>query len=200
MPIFDEELRRFGRLLHYAGLLATVLCAVAGYSLVHAPSIDAIANTSARIMELQMLIQNAPVMRIQHRTATDKLGEVTTRISEVQSRVPLDADAGEFLKQVTQLASAEQFAIKDFTPDKPQDRNGYAEMQVTLKGNGSYASICRFLDRLSKLKRLSKVKDLTLSAEGDANEYPMTATLVIYFGLRGKEAGAAQPPQEDHRG
>ena len=73
-------------------------------------------------------------------------------------------------------------------------------MQVTLKGNGSYASICRFVDRLSKLKRLSKVKDLSVSAEGDANEYPMTATLVIYFGLRGKEADAAKPPQEDRRG
>jgi hypothetical protein len=56
------------------------------------------------------------------------------------------------------------------------------------------------VDRLSKLERLSKVKDLTLSAEGDASEYPMTATLVIYFGLRGKEAAEAKPPQEDRRG
>ena len=73
-------------------------------------------------------------------------------------------------------------------------------MQVTLKGAGSYASICRFMDRLSKLKRLSKVKDLSLSAGGDTNEYPMTATLVIYFGLRGKEAEPAKPPQEDRHG
>jgi Tfp pilus assembly protein PilO len=200
MPVFDEELRRFGRLLHYAGLLAAVLCAVAGYSFVHAPSIERLASTTAKIVELELLIQNAPIMRVQHRKVTDKLEEVTTRISELQGRVPREAEAGVFLKEVTQLASEEQFAIKDFTPDKPQERNGYAEMQVTLKGSGSYASICRFMDRLSKLKRLSKVKDLRLSAEGDASEYPMTATLVIYFGLRGKEAGAAKPPQEDHRG
>jgi Tfp pilus assembly protein PilO len=151
-------------------------------------------------VELELLIENAPVMREQHRKVTDKLDEVTSRIAKVQGRVPRDADAGAFLKQVTELASAEQFAIKDFTPDKPHERNGYAEMQVTLKGSGSYASICRFMDRLSKLKRLSKVKDLSLSAGGDASEYPMTATLVIYFGLRGKEAGAAKPPQEDRRG
>jgi Tfp pilus assembly protein PilO len=200
MPVFDEELRRFGRLLHYAGLLATVLCAVAGYSFVHAPSIESIASTSAKIVELEMLIQNAPVMREQHRKSSDRLQEVTTRIAELQARVPHDAAAGEFLKEVTRVASEEQFAIKDFTPDKPHDRTGYAEMQVTLKGAGSYASICRFMDRLSKLKRLSKVKDLSLSAEGDASEYPMTATLVIYFGLRGKEAAEANPPQEDRRG
>jgi len=200
MLVIDEELRRFGRLLHYAGLLATVLCAAAGYSFVRAPSKNAVANNSARIEELKLSIQNAPIMREQHHKVTEKLKEVTTRISDVQARVPLDADAGEFLKQVTQLASTEHLAIKDFTPEKPENRNGYAEMQITLKGAGSYASICRFLDRLSKLKRLSKVKDLSLSAEGDASEYPMSATLVIYFGLRGKEESPVKSPQEDHRG
>lgn len=200
MVIFDEEMRRFGRLLHLAGLLATVLGAAAGYSLVHAPSIDEIASTSAQIVELELLIQNAPILRKEHRRVSEKVAEVTTRIAKVQRRVPRDADAGEFLKQVTQLASDEHFAIKDFTPSKPQSRNGYEEMQVTLKGSGSYASICRFMDRLSKLQRLSKVKDLSVSAGGDAGEYPMTATLVIYFGLRGKEARAAISPREDRHG
>jgi Tfp pilus assembly protein PilO len=200
MPIFDDELRRFGRLLHYAGLLATVLCAAAGFSFVHAPSIEVIADTSARIVELKLLIQNSQVMREQHRKVSAKLDEVTTRFEDLQGRVPRDADAGEFLKEVTELASAVQFAIKDFTPDKPHDRGGYAEMQVALKGAGSYASICRFMDGLSKLKRLSKVKDLSVTAEGDASEYPMTATLVIYFGLRGKEASPTKLPQEERRG
>jgi Tfp pilus assembly protein PilO len=200
MGVIDEELRRFGRLLHYAGLLATVLCVAAGYSFVHAPSIDAIANNTARIEELKLSIQNAPIMRKQHRNVTEKLNEVRTRIADVQARVPRDADAGEFLKQVTQLASAEQLAIKDFSPQKPENRNGYAEIQITLKGVGSYASICSFVDRLSKLKRLSKVKDLTVSAEGDASEYPMTATLVIFFGLSGKEASPVKSPQEERRG
>ena len=62
-----NETRRFGRLLHYAGVLATVVCATAGYSLVHAPTIDAIADTSARIEELMLSVQNAPVIREQHR-------------------------------------------------------------------------------------------------------------------------------------
>jgi len=200
MAIFDEELRRFGRLLHYAGLLATVLGAAVGYSLMHAPSTENIASTTAQIVELELLNQNAPVMRAQHQNVSEKLHEVTTRIAEVQARVPRDADAGDFLRDVTRLAGEEQFSIKDFTPDKPQERNGYAEMQVTLKGVGSYASICRFVDRLSKLKRLSKVKDLSLSAEADTSEYPMTATLVIYFGLRGKESESAKSPEEDRRG
>jgi Tfp pilus assembly protein PilO len=191
MNIIDSETRRFGRLLHYAGVLATVLCATAGYSLLHAPLTHRISVTSDRIQELQLSVENATVIREQHRNVSQKLHEVTTRIAEVQGRVPQEADAGEFLKEVTRLAGAEHLAIKDFRPEQPENRNGYAQLQVTLKGTGSFASICTFVERLAKLKRLSKIKDLSLTAGDGSTEYPMTATLVIYFGLRGREAGSS---------
>jgi Tfp pilus assembly protein PilO len=197
MHVIDDNTRRFGRLLHYAGLLATVACAASGYSLVHAPAIEHVAATSAQIEELRLSVKNAPIAREHHQKVSAKLFAVRDRIAAIQRRVPQDAEAGTFLKAVTELATQEQLAIKDFHPEKPTSRNGFAEMQVTLKGIGSYASICKFLDRLSKLTRLSKVKDLTLSAADDAGQYPMTATLVIYFGLQGKdlESGGPGPSQ-----
>jgi Tfp pilus assembly protein PilO len=197
MGVIDEETRRFGRLLHYAGVLATVVCLSIGYSFLHAPAVHAIAETSAQIDEVMQSVQNAPVIREQHRIVSAKLQEVTTQIANVQRRVPQDADAGEFLKQVTQLAGNEKLAINDFHPEKPELRDGYAEMQVTLKGTGSFGSICTFVDRLNKMARLSKIKDLILSADDSTAEYPMSATLVIYFGLRGDDA---DPVQEGHNG
>lgn len=192
MQVIDDETRRFGRLLHYAGVLITVICASAGYSFLHAPAVHSIADVSAQIDEVMQSVQNAAVIRQQHQTVSAKLEEVTTRIASVQNRVPQDADAGEFLKQVTQLAGAEKLSINDFHPEKAESRNGYAEMQVTLKGDGSFSSICIFMERLNKLARLSKIKDLTLSSEGDMSVYPMSATLVIYFGLRASDAESAQ--------
>jgi Tfp pilus assembly protein PilO len=197
MQVIDEQTQRFGRLLHYAGVLIMVVCTTAGYSFLHAPAVHAITETSNRIDELMLSVQNAPVIREQHRIVSAKLREVTTQIANVQRRVPQDADAGEFLTQVSELAGAEKLAIKDFHPENPESKNGYAEMQVTLKGAGSFGSICTFMDRLNKLARLSKIKDLTLTSDTDTSEYPMTATLVIYFGLRGSDAEAGQ---EGHSG
>jgi Tfp pilus assembly protein PilO len=156
-----------------------------------------VTERASRIEELTLSLQNAPVVREQHQKVSNKLREVATRIADVQQRVPPDANAGEFLKQVTQLASAENVAIKDFSPGQPQSKGSYAEMEVTLSGSGSFASICSFVDRLARLKRLSKVKNLTLSASDDPNNYPMTATLVIYFGLKGKDV---QATEEGRRG
>ena len=197
MYVLDDETRRFGRVLHYVGVLATVVCATIMYSVLHAPTAEAVASTSMKIEELTLSVQNAPMIRQQHRSVGETLDELKKRIDNVQQRVPRDADAGAFLKEVTELANAEQLALKDFQPEKPTNKDGFAEMHVTLKGQGTYASICTFLDRLSSLKRLSKVKDLSLSAGEGAAEYPMTATLVIYFGLRGRET---EPSQENRRG
>jgi hypothetical protein len=64
-------------------------------------------------------------------------------------------------------------------------------MEVTLSARGSYTSICTFLDRLSSLTRLSKLQNLTHTTTANATEYPITATLLIYFGLNGKDAKSA---------
>jgi Tfp pilus assembly protein PilO len=192
MHVIDEETRRFGRLLHYAGVLAAVACASFGYSFLHAPAVHAISDTAARIDDVVQSVQNAPIIRQQHQIVSEKLKEVTTRIANVQRRVPQTSDEGDFLHQLTQLAGNEKLAIKEYSPGKPEAKNGYAEMHVTLTGEGSFGSICTFVERLNKLARLSKIKELKLSAEDNRAEYPMTATLVIYFALRGDDAESAQ--------
>jgi len=195
--VLDDELRRFGRMLHYGGLLVTVLCATAGYSLLHAPIVHAIFEMSTRIEEVMLSVQNAPLIREQHEKVSSTLADVERRIANVQARVPNDAGAGQFLKEVTWIATEEQLAIKNFQPEKPGNKTGYAEMEVTLKGEGSFAGICRFFDRLTKLTRLSKVKAITVTAGDSANGYPMTATLIIYFGIHGTEGSG---PEEVRRG
>jgi Tfp pilus assembly protein PilO len=192
VKVIDEDTRRFGRLLHYAGVLATVVCATVGYSFLHAPALREITETSAQIDDLLASVRNGPVTREHHRIAVEKLHEVKTRIADLQRRVPHDAEDATFLKEVTELAAAGKLAIKDFHPEKPQAKTGYKEMQVTLKGQGSFGSICSFIDQLTKLTRLSKIKDLTVTVGESATEYPMTATLVIYFGLRGSDEAAAR--------
>ena len=192
MGVIDEETRRFGRMLHYAGVLATVLSVWAGYKYIHAPTVESINATSAQIDELMLSVQNATIIREQHRIVSAKLHEVTTQIANLQQRVPTNDDSGEFLNQLSQLAHDEQVSITAFNPEKPEPRAGYTEMYVTLKGTGSFRSICMFVDKLSKLPRLSKVKDFTLSADEGSTEYPLSATPLIYFGPRRNQTESSQ--------
>ena len=83
-------------------------------------------------------------------------------------------------------------SISDFQPGKSVEGDGFTAMEVVLSGRGSFASICTFFDRLSKVARLSKVKDLNVTVAEDNPKYPMKTTLVIYFGLTDKRAAAAK--------
>jgi Tfp pilus assembly protein PilO len=181
--VLDDELRQFGRMLHYCGILVTVLAATAAYSLLHAPTARAIAETATRIEEVMLSAENAPLIREYHQKVLNRLADVEQRIAAVEARVPDEAEAGAFLKELTQIAAEEQLILKDFQPHKPVVKTGYAEMDVTLKGQGSFASICKFLDRAEKMSRLAKVKALTVSAVDNPAEYPVDATLTIYFGI-----------------
>jgi Tfp pilus assembly protein PilO len=188
--LLTSETRRFGRLLHYLGLLAVVVLAATGYSLFHSPILEDISNAEERINELTLSVENAARIHEQHEKVSRLLAAVKERIANVQKRVPHEPSAGDFLKEVTQIAAEENLAVRDFQPGKPQARDGYTQMEVTLIGRGSYASVCTFFDRLARLPRLSKLQNLTLNAGGNATEYPMTVTLVIYYSLRAQSTAA----------
>ena len=83
-------------------------------------------------------VHNGPVTREHHRIAVEKLQEVTTRIANLQRRVPRDADAGAFLKEVTQIAKSDQLAIKDFHPEKPEVEDRLCGDASHFEGAGEF--------------------------------------------------------------
>jgi Tfp pilus assembly protein PilO len=189
--ILDAQTRRFARILHYSGVLAMVASIAASYSLLHVPILSDTQRTQEKIEELSLSVENAAAIREQHQKVSERLSVVKQTITTVQQRVPREADSGQFLEEVSRIASEEKLTIKDFEPGTATERNGYAQMEVTLSARGRYVSICTFFERLAKLTRLSKVQHLELTASGNAIEYPIKATLIIYFGLREKDAKGA---------
>jgi type IV pilus assembly protein PilO len=197
-PVIDDETLRFGRLLHYAGAAIVLIASALAYNWFYAPMEADILDTEMKIDALAVSEQNAPVIRREHARLTSRLQEIEARYSALERRVPLNAEAGSFLKHVSEIASQEQLTISSFQPAQSVPTSGYAAMEVMLDGKGTFASICRFFDRLSKIQRLSKVKDLTVSVDPQSADYPMKATIVIYFGLQGENDASA--PTEVSRG
>jgi Tfp pilus assembly protein PilO len=195
--VLDPETRRFGWLLHCAGLIVVLLCGAFYYSWIFEEAKDSIVKLSADIEELKLSVQNAPVVRRTHDELSQRLDGLKSRMAELGQRVPPTADAGKFLGEVSRIAREETLAISEIQPDKPMVKDGFTEMEVKLTAEGDFKSICSFFDRLNKLSRLSKVKSLAVSTPSTTEKLPMTATIVIYFGLRGSGNAA---PEEVQRG
>ncbi len=190
-PILDDETLRFGRLLHYAGLAIVLVAGAAAYNWLYAPVEKKILDTEMKIDELVVSGQNSGVIRRKHASLSNQLQDIKARYSALEARVPLNAEAGNFLKHVSEIAREEELVISNFQPFEPVDGNGFTAMEVMLDGKGSFKSICSFFERLSKIQRLSKVIDLAVSVDPQADEYPMKATIVIYYGLKDESAAAS---------
>jgi Tfp pilus assembly protein PilO len=187
-PVFDNETRRFGRLLHYAGLAAVLVSGAVGYGWLYTPVETNILETVMKIEELALSRQNAVAIRREHERLSGQLKGIQARYAALEARVPINAEAGLFLKHVSEIAREEKLAIGTFQPAQSVEGDGFTAMEVMLDGKGTFASICSFFDRLSKIQRLSKVKDLSVAVDPTSDEYPMQATIVIYFGLKGDAA------------
>ncbi len=190
-PVVDQQTLRYARLLHYAGLAVVLIVGATTYNWFYTPLEQVILNTQLEIEDLQTMSRNAPAIRREHTRLTQHLQDIEERYAALEARVPLNAEAGSFLKHVSEIAREEKLEISNFQPAQSVHGNGYTAMEVMLDGKGTYQSICSFFQRLAQIQRLSKVKDLSVSVDPQVDEYPMKATIVIYFGLKSEEAAAA---------
>jgi type IV pilus assembly protein PilO len=190
--VFDNETLRFGRLLHYAGLAVVLVVGAAAYHWLYTPMQQDIFDAEVRLDELTQSGRNADAIRREHKRLSSRLEEIEDRYAALRRRVPRNAEAGTFLKDVSQIAHEEKLAISNFQPADSVEGDGYTAMEVMLNGQGSFASICSFFDRLSKVQRLSKVRRLSVTVDPQSDTYPMEATIVIYFGLNAQRADAGQ--------
>jgi type IV pilus assembly protein PilO len=197
-PVFNQEMLRFGRLLHYAGLAVVLVVGAATYNWFYQPVETDILDAEMKIEELATARQNSAAIRQKYASLSDQLRNIQARYAALERRVPLSAEAGNFLKHVSEIASEEKLVISNFQPAQSLPGDGFTAMEVMLDGKGTFKSICAFFDKLSKIQRLSKVIDLSLVAEPQSDDYPMKATIVIYFGLQDEDSDSAS--EEVRRG
>jgi Tfp pilus assembly protein PilO len=151
-----------------------------GYTWLYSPLENRIFDTVVQIDELTLSRQNAAAIRKEHERLSSRLEDIEARYAALQRRVPANADAGSFLKQVSEIADQEKLVISNFQPANSVEGNNYAAMEILLEGRGSFAGICSFFDRLAKLQRLSKVRSLSIVVDEFAEMYPIQTTIVIY--------------------
>lgn len=190
--VIDDDTKRLGRLLHYGGFAAVLILGATAFHWMYVPVQKDIFDVEIRLDELTQTARNADAIRDEHHRLSSRLEKIEDRYATLRRRVPQNAEAGSFLKDVSEIAKEEKFEIDNFQPTGSTEETGYSAMEVLLEGQGSFGSICSFFDRLSKIQRLSKVRRLSIlvDSRAETGTYPIEATIVIYFGLKAQRSAA----------
>jgi Tfp pilus assembly protein PilO len=178
------RLKLLGWCLHAAGLLILGAAGYAAYCLAYLPLVKQEQNCVARMAEMDGLLRESEKIRGAHARFKGSLTEVRDRASALRQRIPDKPCETEFLEQMNQAANDEGLEIRDYRRGAVTVEDAHSLLEVHVVGAGSYAEICRFLDRLARLPRISTVKKITVTSDSAAEAYPFDLTLRLYFGAQ----------------
>jgi len=189
-------MRKLGLLLHGVGLLPVLLGCVATYFGVFVGFAEQKRGYAEKIERLEGLMRTAKSVRDEHSKLKASMAEVEERAATVRQRIPEQPREAEFLRNVTQIASAEGLNIRDYQRGAVTPQDDHQRLEVRLSCEGEYPSICGFLDQLAGLPRISTINKMEVSANHETGVYPFDLTVVLYFGIvraaddKGSEADA----------
>ena len=180
-------------LLHLAGAVIVAALVAIAYFTVCASFAWQTTTRTKRITELEEYLSRAPEIRAQHLTLKQTLVDLEQRSREIDQRIPDDPREAEFLRHVTEAAQQVGLAIRDYRRGRITEKENHFELEVRILGEGRYASICQFLERLHGLRRAITVDKMQVNAEEETDAYPIDLTLLLYY--RGAEQESAEEEQ-----
>lgn len=160
----DRKLKVLWWWLHGLGALVVIAIALFAEFAVFRPIDDRTATNLHEARQLQTFLRDKDKVRAEHARLAKELAVARGQAATLQARIPDEPREAEFLAQASRLADQVGLQIQDYRPSAISSQQSYSTVRVDLTCRGGYASICSFLDQLSKLPRHSTVTHLRIDA------------------------------------
>lgn len=130
----------------------------------------------------------------------DDLNKMVTDLEQAirffDSKLPQEREVDQMLKEVWQMAEANQLQTKTIKTMKAEPNASYNELPIQLALSGNFYGYYAFLQQLEKLPRITRVTQMNLSKINDRDgDMQAQMTLSIYFEPANKSAGAVAAAQ-----
>lgn len=108
--------------------------------------------------------------------------QLEERLSGCGRQMPKQPELGEFLGDVTR--ASQRLALREwkYEPGVPRRAQDYFELPIGMHFEGDFANAAAFLKQVEELRRLTRVKRLTMrSRDRKRNTVEVDVTMNIYF-------------------
>ena len=177
----------FVALAHLGGAATVALAFGAFYMLGFRPLQVRQEADELRSIQLMGLLDNAIEIRREHVQLNRELAELTERVNRARSSAPATSGEGEFLSEVSQIATQEGLTIDDYRRGKVRHLLSHSELEITFKGHGSHADICRFLQRMEATPRAKQIRRIEVESADDSRDYPVEIAFTLFFGMKDQQ-------------
>jgi Tfp pilus assembly protein PilO len=178
----EHKITTLGWALHGVGVIVLGALLLSYVCFVWKPISERRQLCEQRITQLEQLLKRSPQVRKENQTHRAELASLKKSVEETQRRLPQELREHEFLEQARAIAGKTGVEMKDYQMGAVEQMESYSRAQLTFQCHGSFASICRFLDEIDHLARITEVASLEIESADNFNRYPLQVTFVLYFG------------------
>jgi len=145
------------------------------------------ANKKKQDLLADIHTKQASLSNFQQATAgiedlNNKIDELSKAITFFESKLPQEKEIDKILKEVWQMAEANQLTTKTIKTMKAQRGPNYSEQPIQLSLSGDFNGFYAFLLQVEKLQRITRITDMNLTKISDRDgEMQAQMTLSIFF-------------------
>jgi Tfp pilus assembly protein PilO len=181
----NHLLRRFGSVtglrFGFAGV-TTLVVLVTWFGIVgirqRISDIERIASAHQSLLEQEQSLHDNSVKLDQDILALERT------IQSLREKLPDNADETHFLQELSQRATAVGVSLGEFRPGGVSQRKNCKEIELQLRGTGTYASVARWLHSLREIPRILRLSDLSISAPSQpGGDCSIDIRIGLMFGL-----------------
>ncbi|MGV8073992.1 MAG: type 4a pilus biogenesis protein PilO [Syntrophobacteraceae bacterium] len=162
-------------------IFATVaVIAALFYYFQYQPQSDVLRKVKLEISDNEKKLVSLKQAVVQVEALKKDLAKSEEEFAHMLSFLPDQKEIPGLLENVSQLGSEVGLENILFQPQPEQSREFYAAIPIRLDLIGTYHELGVFLDKVSKLDRILKVENLTMSRSKDSSTLQVGCTLVTY--------------------
>jgi type IV pilus assembly protein PilO len=190
----DRKLTTLGWCLHGAAFAIALLVAVSIYGLVLRPLKQNTESAERRVETLEASLAEADALQAEYERLSQQVANCNRRAARLARRVPTEPQEAEFLSELQAAASRAGLQIRNYHPGVSSQRDGHSQLEIQLTCVAKYPNVCRFLERLGNMDRLSRITQMEING-GGADGYPIALTMSVFFDLKLTPVAAATTPR-----
>ncbi|MFW6060570.1 MAG: type 4a pilus biogenesis protein PilO [Phycisphaeraceae bacterium] len=188
---------RFG-LRELVFLLVLLAMPVAGYFFVFEPRNQQIAEALEEIQRKESKLAQLEAATQSLESLSVEIEKLSNAIEMFEHKLPAQQEVDVILKDVWELASAQDLTPKSVRTHKITATAQYAELPISMEIHGDFNNFYEFLLELEKLPRITRLPSMEMEKVRD-KEGAMKANVVLNIFFEGENPQRLQDRLEERR-
>lgn len=144
-----------------AGVVVVMLLFVVG------GVIDDLTTAQEQEEALKVEYKNKVEQAVNINTLTQQKKAVQQYVSMLEKQLPSESEMDALLSDITRAGLAHDLQLDVFRPNQVAVKDYYAELPISIKGEGSFDNIARFAMDVARLSRIVTLSNISISLKED---------------------------------